>query len=274
MHDGDLIGLFGLVHVGGRPKHREMLLARKRRNDVPEFKPRERVNADGRLVKHQQFGQTHQRAGKPELLLHAPRELAGGTRRERREVGHRKKLFVPAAALGHRNAVQIGIQVEILLNREILVQAKALGHVADAPLHGLRTGRNLLPEHRERPRIRAHQRADHAQKRGLSGAVRPHKRGNHAAADLEVNAAQSLHGAAVGHPERLSEILSVNACSHDTPGALPHPQGALFRTTVAGCPSLSASEGSSTNTLTSYTKLVRNSSVCTLLGVNSATEEM
>ena len=44
--------------------------------------------------------------------------------------------------------------------------------------------------------------------------------------------------------------------------------------TVAGMPSRRRSSRSSTNTRTSYTRLVRSSSVCTVFGVNSAVDEM
>ena len=55
---------------------------------------------------------------------------------------------------------------------------------------------------------------------------------------------------------------------------LPAVAGANSRYTVAGMPSRMASEGSSTKMRVSYTRLERNSTVCTDFGVNSATDAM
>ena len=48
---------------------------------LPELAPRDRIDADARLVEQQQARLAQQRAGKAELLLHAAGELAGEPRR-------------------------------------------------------------------------------------------------------------------------------------------------------------------------------------------------
>ena len=59
----------------------------------PELPPRERVDAGGRLVEDEQVRVVHQRAAQADLLLHAARELAGGTVGERTEPGGVEQLL-------------------------------------------------------------------------------------------------------------------------------------------------------------------------------------
>ena len=51
-------------------------------DQLPELAARQRIDAGRRLVEDQEIGVVNQRAAEAELLLHAPRELAGRPIRE------------------------------------------------------------------------------------------------------------------------------------------------------------------------------------------------
>ena len=69
-------------------------------------------------------------AGQAELLLHAAGELARQPAGEAGQVGEGEQP-VERPAPGHaRHAAEVGVEVEVFLHRQVLVQAEPLGHVA------------------------------------------------------------------------------------------------------------------------------------------------
>ena len=79
MQQQHAVATAGLVQIGGRPDHAHALVAPLRehgRHDRPELAARGRIDADRGLVQQQQARPRQQRAGQPELLLHAAGELA------------------------------------------------------------------------------------------------------------------------------------------------------------------------------------------------------
>ena len=71
-HD-DVPTRLGLVQVRRAQQHGEVLIVDQLEDDLPQVAPRERIDADGGLVQQQQFRRADQRAGEPQLLLHAAR---------------------------------------------------------------------------------------------------------------------------------------------------------------------------------------------------------
>ena len=67
----DVVAARGLVQIGGAEQHRHALVAHQAADDVPQFAPGERIDADGGLVQQKQIGRAHQGAGEPQLLFHA-----------------------------------------------------------------------------------------------------------------------------------------------------------------------------------------------------------
>ena len=123
-----------LVEIGGGPHHGHAVGApflQHRRDDRPQFAPRRRIDADRRFVEQQQPRPRQQRAGQAELLLHAAGKLAGQTRGERAEPGEAQQPRDALGAQGARHRVQVGEQVEVLGDAQVLVEAEALRHVAD-----------------------------------------------------------------------------------------------------------------------------------------------
>jgi len=72
-----------------------------------------------------------------------------------------------------RQAVNAGDEFEILPHRQVLVEAEALGHVADAGFDFRRLGADVEAEAGTAAAIGREQPAEHADGRGLAGAVGP-----------------------------------------------------------------------------------------------------
>jgi hypothetical protein len=67
-----------LVEVRGREDD-DGALGTQSVEDLPEFAPRDRVDAGGRLIEQHDLRGVHQRAGQAELLLHPSGELTGSS---------------------------------------------------------------------------------------------------------------------------------------------------------------------------------------------------
>ena len=127
----------------------------------------------------------HQRAAQTQLLLHAPGELPRQPVLEGAEVG---ELIQPLEAgrpprLGH--LVQIGVEVDVLADGEIAVQAEALRHVGDPVLDPFGVRRDARAPHQRISRAGPQDAGQHAERGGLARAVRPHQPEQLAGGDVE-----------------------------------------------------------------------------------------
>src|SRR5690606_24674660 len=100
-------------------------------DDLPQLPSRQRIDADARLVE-QQHGRTREQcAREPKLLLHPagepPRESAG----EGLEPRERERRVERAPALRAPEALELRMELEVLGDREVLVEPEALRHIAD-----------------------------------------------------------------------------------------------------------------------------------------------
>ena len=116
MQHDDVLAAVGFIQIRRAQQHGQPLLVHELQNDLPQFAARQRIDADGRLVEQQQFRRADQRAGQPQLLLHAAGELARQAIGERPRCGHLHQLADNAAAVSARDAVHIGIEIEVLLH--------------------------------------------------------------------------------------------------------------------------------------------------------------
>jgi hypothetical protein len=128
---GDVVAALGLVHVMGRDEHGEA--ARGERVDlVPEGAARLRIDAGGRLVEEEQLRLVERRDGKREALLPAARKSAGELAPALGESELVERFRDPLAA--PVEAVDARAELEILFDRQVLVEREALRHVSGAAL--------------------------------------------------------------------------------------------------------------------------------------------
>ena len=226
----------GFVHVGGADDDAQALGLHQLLHDGPEVAPRERIDAHAGFVQQQQIGRAHQRAGQAQLLLHAAGELARRTPGKARQAGHLQQPGVARAAHGGRHAMQIGIQVKVFLHAQVFIQAKALRHVADAALHGLRLARaalaQLMAQHGKAPRVRRQQGGQQAHEGGFARAIRPDQRRELPRARLQRHLAQRVQPPACGRGEGLADALGLDDEAH---GVTARARPARRETGGLGC---------------------------------------
>ena len=181
------------VHVGRRHQDGDAV-GEELGQQLPELTARHRVDAGRRLVEQNQLGLVHQRAGERQLLLHAAGEAIRQTVAERCELRH---LEEPAAtSLVVRDAMDLGEEGHVLVDREIAVQAEALGQVTDPLRNPPVIARRILVEDAHLARVSVKQAAHQSNRRRLAGAVGSDETEHLAACNLEGQARQRL-GAAV-----------------------------------------------------------------------------
>ena len=128
---GDLVAALGLVHVMGRDEHGEAF-GGERVDLVPELAPRLGIDAGGRLVEQQQLRLGQDAGAEREPLLPAARQFAGELLLAAGQPEPLDRLARGAARIGH--AIDARDEFQILADREVLVEAEALRHVADLAL--------------------------------------------------------------------------------------------------------------------------------------------
>jgi hypothetical protein len=214
MHHDHVPATLGLIEIGGRDEHGRLLLAHELEDDLPQFVPRQRVDAGRRFVEQKKIGRAHERAGKPQLLLHAAGKIAREPLREGPQSRHLHEAGIALRAVAFADTVQIGIEVEILLHGQVFVEAEALRHIADAILDGLRLAHAIEAQHFERAHAWRDEPAGEAYQRRLACAVRPHERGQRAFLGTEGDIVQRMHDFARVALEIALQVAPVeNECS-------------------------------------------------------------
>ena len=197
---------FGLVQVGGAEQHAHALGFHQMVDDLPEFAPRHRVHAHGGLVEQEQARRPHQGADQAELLFHAAGEAAGQPLAEPRQPGHGQQLVVAFGPSITGHTLQVGVQVQVLLHAQVLVEPEALRHVADIGLHGQGFADCIDGEHAQAAPVRGEQAGAEPHEGGFAGAVRADQAGDPVGAD---GAADPVQGGQplLSHREGLDHLL-------------------------------------------------------------------
>jgi hypothetical protein len=198
MHQDHLVTALRLVEIGRAQQHAHALLLHLPVDDGPKLAAGYRVDTHRRLIQQQQARRAHQRAGQPELLLHAARQAAGQAARERGQTGHVHQFPVARAAPGMRHTLQVRIQVQVLLHAQVFIQAKPLRHVTDRGLHLERLRDNIDVQCANLPRVRKQQSRRQPHKCSLAGAVGSDEPGDLARADADVDGLQRPDGPTAG----------------------------------------------------------------------------
>jgi hypothetical protein len=93
--------------------------------------------------------------------------------------------------------LQVGVEVEVLLHRQVFIEAKALWHVTDAALNLQRLGAGILAEHRDAAAIGKQQAGSQAHERRLAGAVRADEAAHPAVPNAKADLVERLNDAPV-----------------------------------------------------------------------------
>ena len=134
-----------------------------------------------------------------ETALHATRVLLRLVVRPVGEAGHLEQFGGPLPSTGLVDSVQPGHQLEVLPRGQVGCHGGLLGRDADHLLDGERVGGDVVTHDRSRPTGRSQEAAEHLDRRGLAGTVRPEQREQLAGAHREV---ESGDGDVVAEPLR------------------------------------------------------------------------
>ena len=128
-NQGQSVAILRFVHKVSRNQHGDSLRG-KPIHAIPKFPARNRIDAGGRLVEKERVGLMNRRRRKRETLFIPEREGA-----RLRTLKRPKAVFVQRA--GYRvfprrrgKAVKVGVENEILPNRQIGIKRKFLRHIA------------------------------------------------------------------------------------------------------------------------------------------------
>src|SRR6202790_5505878 len=249
---GDLVTAFGLVHVMGGDQYGQPL-RRQRVDLVPEIAPPLGSEAAGRLAQEQKWRMGKGAGAERQPLLPAAGKFAG------------ELLFAPAKPepLDHvaRGAARVAHAIEprdefqVFAHRQILVQRKALRHVADLALDLVGVAADVVAETPALAAVGRQQPAQHADGGGLAGTVGAEEAVDGAALHLH---RQIMHHLAAA--ERLCQALDVDRnVGGGRRGHRLSATGVLaLRYTLIGWPTRKAS-GRLGRAWTRYTSLLRSS---------------
>ena len=155
-----------------RNEDRCPLRARHLREQIPKQAPRCGIDGRRRLVEHEERGTVENRAAEREPLFLPARETAREHIRFLRELHAHEHFLRACAPLRAREAVESAVEHHILAHRHIRIEAEPLGHIAERLTCALRMRRRVTAEHERCAARRREDAADHADRRGLSRAVR------------------------------------------------------------------------------------------------------
>ncbi len=118
------------------------------------------------------------------------------------ELDQGQHLVDALPADGARDAVDEGVELEVLAPGELVVERWVLEHQADALPYSGRVEGHVDAGHSRSPGGRCQQRAEDRDRRRLSGAVRPQKTKDLAGTDFEVDPLDRLELAVSLHQAR------------------------------------------------------------------------
>jgi len=90
------------------------------------------------------------------------------------KTGHLYDPFLALRFFGLGNAVDAGVEIYVLLNGEVLVEAEALGHVGYLLLDDGAAPGGVPAPHGDGAAVAPQDGGEHAKERALAGAVGPH----------------------------------------------------------------------------------------------------
>jgi hypothetical protein len=180
---------------------------------VPELPAADRVDARGRLVEKQQRRLVDRRASQRHALLPAARERARELVAPLAQADLREQGLDPLRALLGRQVVDPAVKLQVLLDRQVLVQAEALRHVTDALFDLLGLLGDVEADHAPPAARWIEDPAQHADRGGLARAVRSEHTEDLAAIDRQRHVAHRDQVAeAPGQLVRLDHDLAIHDC--------------------------------------------------------------
>jgi multiple sugar transport system substrate-binding protein len=218
--DPDVVGLLGLVQVVGGEEDRHAVLGPRLGQVLPEVATAGGVEADARLVEEEHPGPVHQAAHDLQLALHAAGEGLHGFAQFARDAEQGGELLdLIAVGAGHGaegraervEPVEHGVEADVLLGREVLVQTRFLEDDADLAPHRRRPGRQVVAGDADAATGRGEGGGQDGDGRRLAGAVGAEQGEEGAGRDVEADA---VDGVGLGALVALDQVADLDDRGH------------------------------------------------------------
>jgi hypothetical protein len=170
--ESHVIAVLGLRHVLRRHQQGPPLVA-KRLELVPDRLSQHRVDAGRRFVDEQDVRAVDQRTGELEPALHPAGQVARQPMTHVPQVDDLERAPDEPSTLERSDAVQGGHESDVLLGRQILVQAEQLRHVRDPAPCMAAEGHRILAEDPDLAGRTRQRPTQHPDRGRLPGAARP-----------------------------------------------------------------------------------------------------
>jgi hypothetical protein len=218
VEDADPVRVLGLVEVVGREEDGGPRLGPHLAKVVPERAAARRVEAGRRLIEEQHPRPVHETPHDLELALHATGERLHRLEHLALDAEDPRELAHPVAIRDRHEreerpvreqAVEDRVQPDVLLCREVEVEARLLEDDPDRAPHAVRVGREITAADDRGARRRSERRREDRDRRRLARAIRSEEREQlarpHGEADavdrVELRALVALHQ--IGHDDRV-----------------------------------------------------------------------
>ena len=202
VHDRDPAAVLGLVHVVRGQEDGDRLAVPELVDVLPDVRPRLRIEAHGRLVEEEDARRVDQPARYLQASLHAAREGSDEMVSAVGEADHGEHQLEPLGTDLGLDAVELGVKLEVLGSRQVVVERRLLKDEADVAAYPERLPHDVEAGDLGATGGRLQQRAEHVDRRRLAGAVRPEKAEDLALAHLERDPADCDHVAEAAHQIR------------------------------------------------------------------------
>src|SRR5262245_49787255 len=218
--DCDPVAVLGLVHVVRGQEDGDVLQPAQLLDVGPDRGAGLRIEPDRRLVEEQYPGRVQQPAGDLQPPLHAAGVGADQAGPPVPQPDHLEHLAAAGRQHGLGHPVQLGVEAQVLLGAEVLVQGRILEHQADVAADLVPGPDHVVTGHPSGAGARVDQCAQHLDGGGLAGPVRPEKAEHLAGGNLEIDPANRLDLAvALGQ----SGDRDHRGVRHQPPPRCPHP---------------------------------------------------
>ncbi len=197
------------VHVSRTHDHAQVLFLHHLVDDDPQVLPGKGIHPHCRFIQQQQVRGPYQGTGQAQFLLHAARQLPGQPVCKGSQPGHIQQFGKPDFPHIRRHPVEIGVQIHVLLDGQILVQAKFLRHITDPALDLRCILHRIQPQYLQTAPGGIHESADQPHGGGLPRPVRPDQRRHPALFGPKVNAFQGM-GSSLLIVEQLVQALGLD----------------------------------------------------------------
>src|SRR5438270_54108 len=133
---------------------------------------RRTVESSGRIIAEDHAARVEETARDLETPLHPSGEALHAAAPALPQPDHVEHLAQAVAELALRYAVELGVESQVLLGREVVVERRVLEHEANLAAHVCAASQDVEAGNGGAPRRRLHQRAQHGDRGRLPGTVR------------------------------------------------------------------------------------------------------